>query len=109
MSEKLGQKMGKSVGDLKNQASKLSKDAVKTVDTLKQAVQSGVEVSKGILEKAGKAVNKKNLGGGIETASRGIDMVAKGARFASKGAETLASSMEKASDKIRKASAKLKD
>ncbi|MBY0369977.1 hypothetical protein K2X33_04770, partial [bacterium] len=59
-------KLKKQAGDLKNKATELGSEALKQADGLKKGVQVGVEVSKGILGKAGQVVNKNNLSTGID-------------------------------------------
>lgn len=83
-----------SAKELKNQASKVGKEAAKTAGTVKAVVSAGVG-------KATKIVNRDALSTGLEAASKGIDVAAKGAK-------TLSKSMEVASETIKKASNKLK-
>lgn len=102
MSEKR-EKILKGVSEIKGQASKLGKDAAKTVGTIKQALQTSIEGSKAAFEKASEVVNKDRLKQGLNVTSKGMEMFAKGARMASKGAEAVADSVEKASKQIKKA------
>ena len=101
------EKIVKGVGDLKSQATKLGGDAMKAAGTMKTVVQTGIGASKSVIQKAGEVLNKKQLGQGIDTASKGLDFVAKGIRMASKGTEVLASTVEKASSSIKKTKNKL--
>ena len=103
------EKIVKEVGAIKEHASRAKDEAVKTVDSLKNALQTGIDTSKSILQKAAETLNKKGIRQGLDVTSKGVDLVAKGARLASRGAETVAHSMEKASKQIKKAGTKLKD
>lgn len=103
------EKLGKNVGQLREKATQLSHEAIKTAGTLKGVVQTGVEGSKHAIQKATKAINKNSLGSGLEYSSKGVEIASKGAKLASHGAMGIAKSMEKASQSLLKISQKLKN
>jgi len=102
-------KLFKNVGEIKDKATQMGKEAVKTVGTIKQAVGVGIEGSKSVINRATESLSKQNISQSANVTAKGLDIVAKGARIASKGYETLASSAEKAAEQIKKAGNKLKD
>jgi len=93
--------IAKGVGDLKDKATKISKDAAKTAGNVKGAISVGVKTGKVALEKAGQVVNKDTLSLGLDATSKGVDLIAN-------GASVLADSMKKASKGIKAMSGKLK-
>lgn len=95
----------KNVGEIKDRAEKMSQDAMKTASTVKGAIETGVQQSKKVINKA---IQKESLGQGIEVTSKGMEFVAKGAKIAAVGAEKLARGMEKGSEKMRHFSEKLR-
>lgn len=99
--------MKKNLNELKEQASRISKDAARAVGSVKQAVSVGIESSMEIAKKASHLINKEGVGHGLDVTSKGVDVAAKGAKLASKGADALAKSMEKASKGIRKLKEKI--
>lgn len=82
------------VEKIKDQATKVTKEAVKTAETVKHVVQSSVG-------SASKVLNRDALSKGIDKTSKGIEM-------ASKGVGTVAKTMEKASQNLRKLNEKIK-
>lgn len=95
----------KNAAEFKDRANKLSKDAIKTANTIKGAVETGVQQSKTVINKA---IQKEKIGQGIEVTSKGMEIAAKGAKIAAVGAENLARGMEKASQSMRHLSEKLR-
>lgn len=95
--------------DLKDTATKLTQDAAKNAGVVKAALRAGVDTSKGLLDKAKKAVDPATLKQGLDVTTKGVELAAKGARVAAKGYETIASTMEKASEGMKKLGTKLTD
>ena len=98
----------KNVKEMKDKAAKLGKETVKTAGVVKQAVNVAVSTTKGVAEKASKAIDKDTISQGLKTTSQGVDVVAKGVRLASKGADAVAKTMEKASKNMKDMRDKLK-
>ena len=82
------------VEKIKDQATKVTKEAVKTAETVKHVVQSSVGTASKVLTR--------------DAVSKGIDRTAKGIEFASKGVGTVAKGMEKASQNLQKLKDKIK-
>lgn len=87
-------KLKQQANDLKAKATEIGSEAARTADGIKKGVQTGVEVSKGAIQRAGEVINKDRL-------STGLDAVAK-------GTETVGKSLTKASSSLKKFSKKLK-
>ncbi len=87
-------KLKKQAGDIKAKATELGSEAARTAGGIKKGVQTGVEVSKIAIQRAGEVINKDNL-------STGLDAVAK-------GTETVGKTLTKASSSLKKFSKKLK-
>ncbi len=88
---------------MKNKVKNITRDAAKTVETVKDLIGSGLTSSKGLLQKSAFVAET-----GLKFTSKGMGVVAKGARLASTSAETIAKSMEKASHRLEKVGKKAK-
>ena len=91
----------KAASGLKDKATKMSKDAVKTAGTMKTLVEVGVSSSKTAVERASQLVNKETIATGIGATSKGMEIAAKGARIASQSVGVVADTMEKASSGMK--------
>ncbi len=101
-------KLKKGVQDVKENADKLKGTAMKTVESVKKGVQTGVSTTKHVAEQAQKFINRDTLSHGIDLGAQGTKILSKGAKLASKGADTVASSLDKASKNMKNMSNKLK-
>ncbi len=88
-------KLKKQAADIKQKATELGSEAVKTAGGLRKGLQTGVDVSKVAIKKAGEVLNKENLRTGIDAAAKGTEIAGK--------------TLEKASSQMKKFSQKLKN
>ncbi len=87
-------KLKKQAEEIKKKATELGSEAAKAAGGLKRGMQTGLGVSRSVVEKAGEVITKDKI-------SSGIDTVAKGTEFAGR-------SLTKASSNLKKLSKKLK-
>ncbi|MCB0416942.1 MAG: hypothetical protein H6617_07545 [Bdellovibrionaceae bacterium] len=99
--------------ELKEQFSKLRREAKEAAEDLRGTVEKGYRTSKTVINQArnilGKVADKEKIKTGIQVTSKGASLLAKGARLASKGASTVADGVERASKELEKFGDKIKD
>ena len=94
--------------EIKDQTTKISKEAIKAANTVKQVFQTGKKASKSAIDNAKKILTKDKVSQGMKATSKGTKAISTGAKVASKGIKSLANGMEKASEKMNEWGEKIK-